>query len=419
MGYIKQINSVFGWILFGFLLFGLKSFAEILFHPLQSVFAMMGLLLIFSTPFFFKFEAVIPLKGAVRNVFYFYLFWSIVIILRPLFEGEGYSHDSIFPYTVFGVTSYLLPFVILLGIGTISIPKLFKIIYIFAIIGFTYFILNFKNMQVIVDSGVLNATEDSETIGINDLANKYEFWFSISALSFLCSEFISKKQKWVAFSSLVLMLFIVLYFARRSGIVIYLAYFIATYYLYLLKSDGATKFLKILFILLILGTVSLTVFMYSDTTFSLLFSRMDDDTRSGVDESIIKYLNSENAWIFGKGIEGKYTDSAFDGPRYVHETGYLHMILKGGLIYLGLYCFLLLHSAYLGFFKTNNRFTKAFAIYLLFHVLMLIPFGVISFGLEYLFVWIAVASCQFDKYRLMTNEQIKYYLALAQKNDET
>ena len=90
------------------------------------------------------------------------------------------------------------------------------------------------------------------------------------------------------------------------------------------------------------------------------------------------------------------------------------MILKGGIIYLSLYCFLLLHSAYKGFFKTNNRLTKAFALYIFFHVLFLVPFGVISFDLEYLFVWVGVMICQSNKYRLMTNQQIKYYLAKTQ-----
>ena len=414
MRFLKQFNSVFGWILIGFLLFALKSFAVIFFHPLQSIFTLLGLSLIFFAPFFFRFKVIIPLKGLLRNAFYFYLIWSLIIILRPLIEGESYSSMSIHPYGVYGVTSYLLPFIVLFGTGIISLPKLFRIIYIFAIIGFIYFVLNYKNMIDIVSSGVLNATEDSDTIAINDLADTYGSWFDISALSLLCYEFISKKQKWIALSSVAMMFFLVLYFARRGGVVIYLGYFLAAYYLYLLQSNGATKFLRVLFLLLILGTVTLTVFMYSDTTFSLLFSRIDENTRGGVDESIIRYLKSENAWFLGKGVDGAYPDLNFAEPRYVHETGYLHMILKGGIVYLSLYILLLLYSAYLGFFKTNNRLTKAFAIYLLFHVLFLIPFGVIMFGLEYFFVWVGVAICQYSKYRLMTNEQMKYHLTIAQ-----
>ena len=412
MGYLKQINSVYGYILLGFLLFGLRSFAKLFFHPLQMVFALLGLILIFFSPFIFKFKAINPLQGIVQIVFYLYLAWTFIIISRPIIEGQNYNSFSIHPYFPYGLYSYLLPLIVLLGVGIISLPKLFRIVYIFAIIGFIYFILNYRNMQAIVEEGILNAGPDSDSPGINALANMYGFWFNISAFSLLCYEFISKKQKWLAILSNAFMLFLCLYFARRGGIVIIFLYFIAAFYLYLQQSNGATKFMKALFMLLIIGTISFTVFMYSDTTFSLLFSRIDEDTRSGVDESLIRYLDSEDAWFFGKGIDGVYTHSSFDQPRYDHETGYLYMILKGGIVYLSLYVFLLLHSAYVGFFQTNNRLTKAFAIYLLMHVFLLVPFGLITFDLEYLFVWIAVASTQYSKFRLMTNEQMKQYLAL-------
>lgn len=409
MRFLKQYYSVFGGILLGFMLYGLKSFAGILFQPLQFFFAGTGLLLIFFTPFYFKFKAIIPLQGMMRIVFYFYLAWILVIILRPFFEGQSYSFESIHPYSTLGITSYLLTLIVLLGAEIVSLPKLFKIASVFALIGFAYFILNFKNMQTIVAEGIQQRTEDS--LGIVGLADEYFFWFNISSLSLLCHEFLSKKLKWIAILSSVLMLFLMIYLARRGAIFMFVMYFLGALYLYILQPDKGTKFFKIIFVLLIIGTAVLTVFMYSDNIFSLLFARMDEDTRSGVNDSVIRYLNNENAWFFGKGIEGAYPDINWDKPRYGVETGYLNMILKGGVVYLGLYCFLLLHSAYLGFFKTNNRLTKAFALYIFFHVLFLVPFGLISFGLEYLFVWVGVVICQSNKYRLITNQQIKYYLA--------
>jgi len=201
-----------------------------------------------------------------------------------------------------------------------------------------------------------------------------------------------------------------IYFARRSGVFMSLMYFIGTFYLYLNQSNGNKKIYKFLFLLSTITVVTITIYMYSDSTFSLLFNRLYEDTRSGVDEAIIKYINSEKAWIFGKGIEGAYYQSAFDAPRYTHETGYLYLILKGGIIYLFLYVILLLHSAYIGFFKTENRLTKALALYVFLHVIFLLPFGLPSFGLEYLFVWVSFAFCESAKWRSMTNQQIKFYL---------
>jgi hypothetical protein len=182
------------------------------------------------------------------------------------------------------------------------------------------------------------------------------------------------------------------------------------FYLYLEQSKSRYRFSKILLVVAIISISFSLVQSYSDSTFSLLFSRLDDDSRSSVDVAIIDYLNSEKAWFFGKGIEGAYKHSDFDLPRYTHETGYLYLILKGGIIYLAFYVLLLLHSAYVGFFKTKNRLTKGLALYVFFHIIFLIPFGVPGFSLEYLFVWIAFALCESSRYRLMTNLEVKHYL---------
>ena len=127
--------------------------------------------------------------------------------------------------------------------------------------------------------------------------------------------------------------------------------------------------------------------------------------------TLLKHLTQENLWLFGGGIDAVYNHIGFDEPRYNHETGYLYLILKGGIIYLSLYVFLLLHAFYMGFFKTRNRFTKGVALYLLFHVVFLVPFGLPSFSLEYLFVWIGFAICEHSKWRKMSNQQMHYYLS--------
>jgi hypothetical protein len=183
------------------------------------------------------------------------------------------------------------------------------------------------------------------------------------------------------------------------------------YYLYLEQPEKKHRFPKIILVVAITSILFAVVKNNSESTFSLLFERLEDDTRSTVDDAIIDYLNSENAWLFGKGIEGAYKHSDFELPRYTHETGYLYLILKGGVIYLFLYVSLILHAAYLGFFKTKNRLTKALALYAFFHIVFLIPYGLPNFGLEYLFVWIAFAFCESSNLRLMTNQQVKNYFA--------
>lgn len=413
MQYIKSQTKpkyrIFSIILLGFLLFGLKEFAKLVYQPLQSAVALIGLLLIFATPFFFNFKRVVPLKGSIKILFYTYLVWIVFIVLRPLLLGTSYTNNSIHPYSSFGFTSYLLPLIVLLGINTISIPKLFTIIFLFSLIGFVFFVVNYNVMQEVVFRGKIDTIDDE--MGLGDLANLYYFWFSISSFSLLCYEFVSSKYKWFAIFTAIFTLFLMTYFARRGGIFMYGLYFSGMFYLSLEQSKSEYRLFKLIFLGALIYFVYETVIGYSSSTFSILFDRLEDDTRSSVDAVLIKYLNHENAWWFGNGIETAYKHPDFDVPRYVHETGYLYLIMKGGILNLFFYLYLLLHSVYLGFFKTNNRLTKAFALYVLFHIVFLLPFGVPSFSLEYLFVWIAFAFCESSFYRSMSNQQIKEYLA--------
>ena len=96
----KPNYQVFSTILLGFLLFGLKDFAGLISAELPSIIAFVGLFFIFTSPLWFKYKRLSTFKGNVKILFYFYLFWIGVIILQPLFNGQGYSDKSIHPYAI-------------------------------------------------------------------------------------------------------------------------------------------------------------------------------------------------------------------------------------------------------------------------------------------------------------------------------
>lgn len=402
-----QINNyrVITGILLGFLLFGLKGFVVLVYQPLQSLVALLGLFLIFATPFLFNYKIQNPLNSKIKVIYFIFLAYIAHIVLRPFFTNQSYSNNTLHPYMMYGLTSYLLPLIVLLGIEIISIKKLFQIVVIFAIIGFIYFFVNYSTMKYVIDSGILWGIDGE--VGINQLADEYYFWFAISSFTLLCFEFLPKNYKWFTIISNVFMMFLLLFFARRGGVLMYLLYFIGAFYLYINRYKGKKGFLKILIVLFVIAIAASIILINSDSVFSLFFERINDDSRSDVDNTILKYLTSTNAWIFGNGIEAAYKHPFFDLPRYTHETGYLYLIMKGGIVYLGLYVFLLLHAFYKGFFKTKNRLTKGISIYVLFHVVFLIPFGLPSFGLEYLFVWIGFAICESEKWRKKSDQYIK------------
>ena len=93
------------------------------------------------------------------------------------------------------------------------------------------------------------------------------------------------------------------------------------------------------------------------------------------------------------------------------ETGYLALILKGGVIYLTCFVGVLLTSAYKGLFKSNNLFVKAFAIIMIIAVIDLYPFGWPKFNFHYFTVWVGVYICNKLRYRRMTDDQVydKYF----------
>ena len=368
----KPNYQVFSTILLGFLLFGLKDFAGLISGSLPRIIALIGLIFIFISPFYYKYKIVNGLNKKIRIFFYAYLCWLVLIMIRPLFLGQSYTADSIHPYAIHGLTSYLTPFVVLLGVGIISLRKMFKIIFIFSIIGGVFFVLNYNVMLSTLLEGETMSFDGK--IGLGELANSYSFWFSISTLSLLCYEFVPMRYKWSAIFTAVFMGFLYLLFGRRGGVFMSILYFSGMFYLYLEQSKSSFRFVKMIFVVAIMTVAYLLVKNYSDSFFSIFYDRLFEDSRGRVEQALIKTLDKEDVWLYGKGIEGTYEERHFKDPRYAHETGYLYLILKGGILYLFFYVSLLLHAAYLGFFKTRNRLTKALALYVFFSYCFFNPF---------------------------------------------
>ena len=200
---------------------------------------------------------------------------------------------------------------------------------------------------------------------------------------------------------------------RTSKFYLFLIILIFFLFLYVRTTNKASKIFKLTLITTII-IVGISIFItYADSTFSFFLSRLDNDTRSSVEYYFFQSFKGETIdWIIGRGINGTYYCPIFDNSnRDMIETGYLHLILKGGIIYLTLYIILLAHSAYIGFFRTTNILTKAMALYLVAHILYLIPWGLPSFSFEYIIVWVCIYYCQSKKWRLYPDLEIRNYLS--------
>jgi hypothetical protein len=143
--------------------------------------------------------------------------------------------------------------------------------------------------------------------------------------------------------------------------------------------------------------------------FTLIRERVNEDTRSNVEDYFHLDMDKKD-WIIGRGIEGIYycpTGATESGYRTVIETGYLQIILKGGIISLGLLLLIALPAIFMGLFYSRNILSKAAAIWILFWLIAMFPTTVASFTLNYLLVWISIGICYSRKIRNMPEEFVR------------
>jgi len=133
-----------------------------------------------------------------------------------------------------------------------------------------------------------------------------------------------------------------------------------------------------------------------------------EESRSLVFENFITDFNSTSDWVFGRGLDGRVLRTIIQGEDSgdLIENGFLHLVLKGGLIYLVPYVLILLRASYLGFFKSNNELLKALASLLLIYVFMMFYFNLPDYSSKFIMIWISASACFSPQMRNYSNEEI-------------
>lgn len=217
-----------------------------------------------------------------------------------------------------------------------------------------------------------------------------------------------QKSRWLWFFVAYLgSVLIQIFLARRGGLAVSLLYLVLLWLVYTFNDKNTSKWKMIIMIVLIVGIFLL---MFSSTSslpfFSTLFERGFEDSRSAVEGSFYKDMDSAVDWIFGRGWFGQYYDPVFGKSRSSIETGYLALILRGGLLYLIPYVSVLALSFYNGYFKSNNIFCKSFSIICLVQIINLYPYGWPAFNFLYFILWLGVWICNNRQLRCMRDDQI-------------
>ena len=355
-----------------------------------------GVLLFFIGIFKSK-DHYISFQGIDKFLYIAFLINALCILLRiDSFQGAGLFR------TPFQILSFLPPLVTLLGISNLPIRTIINWTLIYCIIG--WIVLPFTYEQAISIS-LMDADYSMETLGIALLPRDF---LIVSSFTLLCYAVIPSRYAIIALLAMITYLILVILTARRGAILMGGYMFATTAYIFSILDKRGNRMIKSTICILIIIGISIYVLTNLDTTFMQLNSRGISNSREDVEVSFFKYFATTIwDWVFGKGINGRYYDPIFHEMRSGIETGYLNMILKGGIIYLMLFITILLRAAYLGFYHSRNLLTKGMAFYIVYFVIWLYPFGLPAFNVLYINLWICILYCNNNQIRKLNNNQIR------------
>lgn len=387
-----------GFIIFTltyFLSISVKGAPSMLFSAVEG----MAILLLVST----SLGLIQNIEGPAyfKILFTFYIFWLLFVLLRG-FRLEFDFIQRTFLNAFEGGLYIFVPLIVLFSKGAFFYKKMFDVISFLGIIFIIYCVLYFRLLS-------------SPDLANLDARAAIEYSAKIlsipSAFILLTRKYHSKNRNWTAIVVLVLTLIFSIIRARRSLIFITGFPLILSLGLYLF--DNPNKKGGLLFKLLFIISLFFIIFIYITSLqhndygiFSSLISRANDDTRSGVEYYFIQDMTPRD-WIIGKGITGQYYyPYAENLYRSGIETEYFNIILKGGIVSLGLMLLILIPAIIKGIFYSKNSFSKAAGIWILLYVLCLYPSPMTKFILFYILVWASVGICYSTKFRGLTDEMI-------------
>ncbi|MFI5185152.1 MAG: hypothetical protein ACHQF0_00340 [Chitinophagales bacterium] len=339
-----------------------------------------------------------------KVIFFIYLVWSVIVIIR----GFSFDYEQL-KRALFnadeGLFLYLAPLILLFPQSLTSYKKLFDFIFIsgiFYILLDAFFIRNMMNADETNLSGKSYVEYFSGELGIQ------------SCFILLCYSYQSIKKKLFALIIIAVILFFATLWGRRGLMFMCAAPVVFAYILYLFHSR--TRILVVLLSALMIFIASMyaeEVYNRDKNVFSLLLERIDEDTRTGVEVYFYNDMNAQD-WLIGRGMNGEYycpdiDEDQITDKRSVIETGYLQVILKGGILSLGLYLLITVPAMIMGIFYSKNILSKAAGIWIFLALIYSYPTIINIFSFQYLLVWICVGLCYTKSIRMMPENEMKEY----------
>ena len=328
-----------------------------------------------------------------------FVIWSSILVIFAIVNfNDLFYLQRVFAQRFFFIP-YILPLIILFTKFDI---KFFKVYLHFAAL----LIIPALLLQLfIIISGMDTSSWFEQTTRI--------FIFDIgSSLVLLTAHLYSKKYvSYFIIVYFILFIFLWSFFGRRGMIIEYTLIFLMMLIMRLksplLKRSDRMKiyFLGIVLLLLLIGFGYLFSHTYA---FQRGFSiSAFEESRGQVLIDFFNDFNSIQDWLIGRGLLGTVSRSilGYEEAGFI-ENGFLNILLKGGLIYALPFILIMLRASYIGFFRTNNELTKALALIILVHIIMMAYFNLPDYSPKYILTWIAVSACYNTELRNATTAEI-------------
>jgi hypothetical protein len=340
-----------------------------------------------------------------KVTFFIYVLWLLSVLARGFSFNSQYVSTMLFEDYV-GMFPYFAPLVLLLPQKIILYKRLFQVITITALLCLLFYIVFIRQL---INRDVTNV--DSRNV----VENLSRHLAMPSIFLLITYSYQTKKVKYLAWFIVFLTIGFAIIRARRGMLFTLTAPMVFAAFMYFRESKRKMALILISILsIVVIGVYALQFFSQS-SFFSSFRSRVDEDTRSGVEDCFYSDMKAKD-WIIGKGVNGEYycphvdPDSLTD-YRLIIETDYLNIILKGGIVSLALLLIITIPAMVKGIFYSNNNFSRAAGFWILLWILNLYPTTVVNFTLNYLLFWIAVGICYNKKIRSIPEEIIKTYFS--------
>ena len=438
---IKRIPPIVG-IVVGITFYELGNTFQYLIQPVffPTFLRLVGLLI---TVFFLCRASYKHLDGSISILFSFLMVWTFIMFLRGslignYLPGSDSSIKGIIQRSLlsqYGAFSFFIPLIALIRIKPNSFYDLKRLAVFLCIVSLLMtFLMREEITNGILSKGLTSMMEtDDVELSVRHLISALYPGFGLILLFLFFFNYIQGKVSFLFPIAIIVFFLSNAIGGGRGQTGLNLVYLFFFFFLIIKEPvtirNGHTRSVSkkgrgLSYILLGGVFVLFIVYLYTNTSvFDYVLERSFGDKTLGGDfinnsrnilrDDMISDFNSHPLdWIWGRGVNGSYRTNHLStgGFRAWMEWGYLYLVIKGGIVYLFLVVYCMLHAAYLGLFKSKNALSKGLAIMCIVFLLNLITTdSEPQFTTQYLLSWICFGLLERKQVRMMSDEMIFGY----------